>query len=99
MPYLTGVTPMYGDYLYDVGWLLYCQPRYTAWPDLDLIGELQRHWKTGGSVPEDAEARLLCYQIHVGLGAQSYNAYKGKWDELRLNTNQTMKLVEAATSG
>jgi hygromycin-B 4-O-kinase len=87
---------MYGDHLYDAAWLLYCQSRYTAWPEVDLAGELRRHWEASGSSPEDAEARLLCYQIHVGLDAQSYNAFKGDWDELRLNASHTMKLVEAA---
>jgi hygromycin-B 4-O-kinase len=86
----------YGDHLYDAAWLLYCQPRYTSWPELDLAGELQRHWEASGSVPDEVEARLLCYQIHVGLDAQSYAAYKGNWDQLRLNTEQTMKLVETA---
>jgi len=86
---------MYGDHLYDAAWLLYCQPRYTTWPDVDLAGELRRHWEASGSVPADLEARLLCYQIHVGLDAQSYNAFNGNWDELKLNTAQTMKLVEA----
>ncbi len=86
---------MYGDHLYDAAWLLYCQPRYTAWPDVDLAGAMRRHWEA--TVPDlaDLEARLLCYQIHVGLDAQSYNAYRGNWDELKLNTDQTMKLVEA----
>jgi hygromycin-B 4-O-kinase len=87
---------MYGDHLYDAAWLLYCQPRYTSWPGLDLAGELRRHWEANGSVPDDLEARLLCYQIHVGLDAQSYAAYKGHWDQLRLNSEQTMTLVEAA---
>jgi hygromycin-B 4-O-kinase len=87
---------MYGDYLYDAAWLLYCQPRYTSWPKLDLAGELRRHWEASGSVPDDLEARLLCYQIHVGLDAQSYAAYKGNWAQLRQNTEQTMKLVETA---
>ena len=87
---------VYGDHLYDAAWLLYCQPRYTSWPELDLAGELRRHWEAGGSLPGDLEARLLCYQIHVGLDAQSYAAYKGNWDQLRLNTEQTMKLVETA---
>lgn len=86
---------MYGDHLYDAAWLLYCQPRYTAWPDVDLIGELRRHWEACGSAPADLEARLLCYQIHVGLDAQSYNAYNGNWNELKFNAHQTMKLVEA----
>ena len=36
---------MYGDHLYDAAWLLYCQPRYTSWPELDLAGELRRHWE------------------------------------------------------
>ena len=87
---------MYGDYLYDAAWLLYCQPRYTTWPDVDLAGALRRHWEAGGSIPDNLEARLLCYQIHVGLGAQSGNAYKEDWDELKFNTDQTMKLVEDA---
>ncbi len=86
---------VYGDYLYDAAWLLYCQPRYTSWPELGLAGELRRHWKASRSLPDDLEARLLCYQIHVGLDAQSYAAYKGNWDQLRLNAEQTMKLVEA----
>jgi hygromycin-B 4-O-kinase len=87
---------MYGDHLYDAAWLLYCQPRYTTWPDLDLAGELRRHWEATGSLPADLEARLLCYQIHIGLGAQAHNAYDGNWDELSLNANQTVSLVEAA---
>ncbi len=87
---------IYGDYLYDAAWLLYCQPRYTSWPELDLAGELRRHWEAGGSVPDDLDARLLCYQIHVGLDAQSYAAYRGNWDQLGLNAEQTMKLVETA---
>ncbi len=86
---------MYGDHLYDAAWLLYCQPRYTSWPEVDLAGELRRHWEASGSVPDDLDARLLCYQIHVGLDAQSYAAYKGNWDQLRLNTEQTMKLLDA----
>ncbi len=87
---------MYGDFLYDAAWLLYCQPRYTSWPELDLAGEMRRHWDAGGSVPDDLEARLLCYQIHVGLDAQAYAAYRGNWDQLRLNTEQTMTLLDAA---
>ena len=87
---------MYGDHLYDVAWLLYCQPRYTAWPDVDLLGALQRHWEASGPLPVDLEARLLCYQIHIGIDAQSYNAYNRNWEELELNTDQTMKLIEEA---
>ncbi len=87
---------MYGDYLYDAAWLLYCQPRYTSWPEFDLAGEMRRHWEAQGSVPDDLEARLLCYQIHVGLDAQSYAAYRENWEQLRLNTEQTMKLAETA---
>ena len=87
---------MYGDHLYDAAWLLYCQPRFTTWPHVDLLGALRRHWEASGPAPAELEARLLCYQIHIGLDAQSYNAYKRNWSELKLNTDQTMRLVEEA---
>jgi hygromycin-B 4-O-kinase len=87
---------MYGDHLFDAAWLLYCQPRYTTWPDVDLRGELQRHWEQTGPIPDDLDIRLLCYQIHVGLDGQLYAAFTGHWDELELNRNQTMALVEEA---
>jgi hygromycin-B 4-O-kinase len=87
---------MYGDHIFDAAWLLYCQPRYTTWPDVDLRGQLQRHWEQAGPIPDDLERRLLCYQIHIGLDGQSYAAFKGNWDELELNRSQTMALVDDA---
>jgi len=87
---------LYGDHLYDAAWLLYCQPRYTNWPDIDLYGALHQHWETNGEVSKDLEARLLCYQIHVGLDALSYDAFKGEWGQFELNRRQAMSLVETA---
>jgi hygromycin-B 4-O-kinase len=87
---------MYGDHIYDAAWLLYCQPRYTNWPDIDLYGALIQHWEASGEAPDDLEARLLCYQIHVGLDALSYNAYRGNWAQYVANRQQTMRLVETA---
>jgi len=87
---------MYGDHLFDAAWLLYCQPRYTTWPDVDLRGQLQRHWEQAGPIPDDLELRLLCYQIHIGLDGQLYAAFKGNWDEIERNRIQTMALVEDA---
>jgi hygromycin-B 4-O-kinase len=87
---------MYGDHIYDAAWLLYCQPRYTNWPDIDLYGALLQHWEANGRVPENLEVRLLCYQIHVGLDALSYDAFKGNWEQFGLNRQQTMRLVDAA---
>jgi hygromycin-B 4-O-kinase len=87
---------MYGDHLFDAAWLLYCQPRYTTWPYVDLRGQLQRHWEHAGPIPHDLELRLLCYQIRIGLDGQLYAAFKGNWDELELNRSQTRALVEDA---
>ena len=87
---------LYGDHIYDAAWLLYCQPRYTNWPDIDLYSALLQHWEANGKIPDDLEARLLCYQIHVGLDALSYDAFKGDWKQFELNRQQTMSLVETA---
>lgn len=36
---------------------------------------------------------LLAYQVHIGLDAQTYNAYTGRWDYLARNAAQTLALI------
>lgn len=87
---------MYGDCLYDAAWLIYCRAQYTRWSAVDIRREFEQHWVPSGTAPSDLEERLLAYQIHIGLGAQAYNAYIGHLDDLAINTEQTMKLVRTA---
>ncbi len=69
---------MYGDFLYDLAWLCFCQPWYPAWRRIDFRDEARRHYAEIGLDVPHFEERLRCCQIHVGLAAQAYMAYAGK---------------------
>ena len=70
---------MYGDFLYDLAWFTYWAPWYPAWRAIDFAHEAKQHYAAIGlEVPHFAE-RLRCYELHIGLAAQAYNAYKERW--------------------
>ena len=84
---------MYGDFLYDIAWLLYWWPWFPAWEAIDILAEVKKHFASIKLELPNLEERLKCYQIHIGLDAQAYNAFTGRWDELAKNTTQTTKLI------
>lgn len=84
---------LYGDYLYDAAWLIYWWSWYPRWRAIDVRAELQQHWEQGDAMPDDTQHRLSTYLIHVGLGAMSYNAFAGRWEELARNAGHTTQLV------
>lgn len=83
---------MYGDYLYDAAWLTYWWQWYPKWADIDIRAELVKHWEQTGNLPANFEERLRCYEIHIGLDAQAYNAFTNRWDELQSNAERTLEL-------
>lgn len=86
---------LYGDFLYDVAWLSFCRLWFPAWHDIDFLQEAQRHYAAIGlTVPEFAE-RLRCYELHIGLGALAYNAYRERWDEVARIAQRTLALAWA----
>jgi hygromycin-B 4-O-kinase len=84
---------LYGDYLYDAAWLIYWWPWFPAWQDIDIAGDLRRHWDSTGGTPADLEYRLLTYLIHIGLDAMSYDAFKHRPDDLARNATQVLELA------
>jgi len=79
----------YGDGVYDLAWLAYWWPWYPAWSTIDIRREIAAHLPA----EPDLEDRLRCYQIHIGLDAQAYNAFTGRFDELAINAAQTLALL------
>jgi hygromycin-B 4-O-kinase len=77
-----------GDGLYDLAWLLYWWPWYPLWRDVDVRAVIAADLDG-----PDADDRLRCYQVHIGLTAQAYNAYTGRFDELAENARQTLVLA------
>ncbi len=84
---------LYGDFLYDLAWLIFWQPWFPAWRGIDFQAAALRHYAAIGlDVPAFA-ARLRCCQIHIGLGGQAYRAYVGRWDDLPETAQRTLDLA------
>jgi hygromycin-B 4-O-kinase len=84
---------MYGDFLYDVAWFLFWSPWYPAWKGIDFRGEAVRHYESIGLQVPHVEERLRCYQVHIGLGGQAYNAFRGRWTELDATVRRTLEVA------
>lgn len=85
---------MYGDGLYDLAWLLFWQPWYPAWVDIDLRAIIDGHLDARPAAERtNLDERLRCYQVHIGLDSQSYNAFTGRWDNLARVAEQTLGLL------
>ncbi len=87
---------MYGDGLYDLAWLLYWWPWFPAWRRINIRAIIMDYLEATGGWPDDTAGRLRCYQIHIGLDAQAYNAFTGRWRELADNARQTAALAGQA---
>lgn len=86
---------MYGDFLYDLAWLLFWAPWYPAWQGIDFQREAMRHYEAIGLEVPQFEERLRCYQVHIGLAGQAYNAYKGeeRWADLEATARRTLTVA------
>lgn len=80
----------WGDYLYDAAWLLYWWPWYPRWHSVDLREILDRHFARRGGWPSDADVRIRCYLLHIGLDHIAYTAFTQRLDDLRRNTEQVL---------
>jgi hygromycin-B 4-O-kinase len=84
---------LYGDWLYDAAWLIFCSPWFPRLHDLDIASGLRQHWDRNGITPPDLQPRLQACLLHIGLGAMAYNAYRRHWDDLNLSTRQTFQAL------
>ena len=83
---------LYGDFLYDLAWFCYWAPWYPAWQGIDFAGEAAKHYDTIAlEVPQFAE-RLRACQIHTGLDAMAYTAFKQRWESLDETARRTLEV-------
>lgn len=85
---------LFGDFLYDIAWLCFWSPWYPAWREIDFGREAARHYAAIGLDVPNLEQRLRCYQVHIGLGGQAYNAFKGRWTELEATARRTLAVAQ-----
>ena len=88
---------MYGDFLYDLAWFEFWSPWYPAWRGIDFRGEAARHYASVGLAVPRFEERLTCCQIHIGLAAQAYNAFKERWDALEETARRTLEVARVGS--
>jgi hygromycin-B 4-O-kinase len=84
---------MYGDFLYDLAWFEFWSPWYPAWREIDFRLEAARHFSSIGLTVPRFEERLIGCQIHIGLAAQAYNAFKERWDALDETARRTIEVA------
>jgi hygromycin-B 4-O-kinase len=84
---------LFGDFLYDIALMAFWQPWYPRWAGIDFAREAARHYAAHGLRVPDLAARLRCYQVHIGLGGQAWQAHVGAPDELARTARRTLDLA------
>jgi hygromycin-B 4-O-kinase len=88
---------MYGDFLYDLAWFEFWSPWYVNWRGIAFRSEAARHYVSIGLTVPRFEERLTSCQIHIGLAAQAYNAFKERWDALEETARRTIEVAWAGS--
>jgi hygromycin-B 4-O-kinase len=86
---------MYGDFVYDLAWFAFWAPWYAAWRGIDFQGEAVHHLASIGLAVPRFDQRLTGCQIHIGLAAQAYNAFKERWGALEETARRTLEVANA----
>ena len=84
---------LYGDFLFDLAWLVFWQPWYPAWAGVDMVGEAARHYESIGLAVPRFDERLLACQISIGLDGMAYQAFRGFWSDLDWTAARTLEVV------
>jgi hygromycin-B 4-O-kinase len=81
---------MYGDHLYDVSWLTFCAPWTTGFDRLEMRTLARQHYAKEGIDSDDFDRRVECYELHIALGALTYQAFLGEEGAAHWLANQIL---------
>ncbi len=85
----------YGDSLYDIAKLVFYQPWYPAWRNIDFTVEARAHYEEIGLAVPHLTERLICYCVHIGLADMAYNAYRKRWERVTENARRIWEVAGA----
>jgi hygromycin-B 4-O-kinase len=85
----------YGDFLYDVAWLTFWAPWYAGLAAVDVRAEARRHYDAIGLDVPEFDARMYCYELHIGLAHLGYHAWMEDWVELEATARRTREVLAA----
>lgn len=84
---------MYGDFLYDLATFTFYSPWYPAMKSIDWTTEIVRYCENREVSLPKARERIRCYELHIGLATQTYNAFIKRWDFLGETAKRTTDLA------
>lgn len=84
---------LYGDSLYDVAWFIYYAPYYPHFATADISQKILAHFESASAEQSNLKARLMCYQLHIGLGSIAYNTFKKDWKAVQEVIDFTRKVA------
>jgi hygromycin-B 4-O-kinase len=71
---------MFGDHLYDLAWFTFWAPWHPGVASIDWRRRALDRFRSTGADLNDADARLRCYEAHIGLRHLIYNAGRDRAD-------------------
>ena len=84
---------LYGDFLYDIAKLVFYQPWFPAWRNIDFAAEARAHYDAIGlAVPHFTE-RLTCYALRIDIADMAYSAWRERWSEVERKAARTLELM------
>ena len=85
---------LYGDFLYDLAWIVFWAPWYPAWNEIDFLAEARQHYAEIGLLVPNFEERMRLCLIHIGITHISYNAFIGDIDTAEVVAERTLLLSD-----
>lgn len=85
---------LYGDPLWDVAWFAFYEPWFPHFARIGLVQRLLEDFVADPAAnTADIEARLLCYQLAIGLDSIAYNASRENWPNAREAAERALSLA------
>ncbi len=85
---------LYGDSLYGVAWFMFCEHWFPHFQDVRVSQRLLEDFIADPHAnTADVDARLMCYQLDIGIGSIAYNAFKKDWKNAEEAASYTLKLL------
>jgi hygromycin-B 4-O-kinase len=84
---------IYGDFLYDVAKLVFYQPWYKAWRNIDFAAEARAHYDAMSLAVPRFRERLTCYMLRIGIGDMAYSAFRKRWEQVESKARRTLEIA------
>jgi hygromycin-B 4-O-kinase len=85
----------YGDFLYEIAKLVFYQPWFPAWRNIDFAAEARAHYEAIGLDVPHFNERLACSTLRIGLDDMAYSAFRERWDKVEQTTRRTLEIARA----